>query len=393
MLNGIKVLSFTHYLQGPSAVQTLADLGADVTKVEPPKGAYERHWSGFDTYMNGVSVFFMMANRNQKSLAIDLKSPEGKEIIYKLVKQADVVVENFRPGVMEKLGFGYEALAALNPRLIYCSCTGYGSSGPYLGKAGQDLLIQGLSGLASLTGKADSGPTPVGTAPVDQHGAVLAALGVLAALFDRERTGKGHKVDCNLLNAALDLQIEPLNYFLNKGPLWDKLNSGLCTRFHQAPYGVYRTADGWITLSLAPVDKLREAFGSDSLDGYTAEDQMMRRDEVDRIVADEMKKRTTADWYEIFDRLDIWHTPANEYADVVRDPQVAWNEMIVSMNVPVAGEVKTLSHPNRYDGKAPPIRMSPPRLGEHTAAILRDAGVDDDSIAALVEKGVVRVAQ
>ena len=152
MLQGVKVLSFTHYLQGPSAAQILADLGADVVKVESTKGAYERSWSGCNTYKNGVSVFFLLGNRNQRAIAVDLKSGEGKQIIYRLVKEDDVILENFRPGVMEKLGLGYETLKKINPRLIYCSCSGYGSSGPKVKKPGQDLLIQSMSGIAALTG-------------------------------------------------------------------------------------------------------------------------------------------------------------------------------------------------------------------------------------------------
>ena len=174
MLEGTKVLSFTHYMQGPSAAQVLADLGAEVVKVEAPKGAFERSWSGCNTYPGGVSMFFLLGNRNQTAISINLKSPEGKKIIYELVKEYDVVIENFRAGVMEKLGLGYEDLRKVNPKLIYCSCSGYGSSGPYVDakKPGQDLLIQSMSGLVSLTGSNPDIPSPVGTPIVDQHGAV-----------------------------------------------------------------------------------------------------------------------------------------------------------------------------------------------------------------------------
>ncbi len=231
MLHGVKVLSFTHYLQGPSCVQTLADLGAEVVKIEPHRGAHERHWSGCDTFKNGVSVFFMLGNRNQRSMTIDLKSDGGKKVIYDLVKQYDVVVENFRPGVLNKLGFSYEELSALNPRLIYCSCSGYGPDGPYLKKTGQDLLVQGISGLSALNGSDEKYPRPMGSTVVDQHGAALAALGILAALYDREKTGKGHRVDSSLLNAALNLQLEPMSFFLNGGKLIPR-SPGVATRYH-----------------------------------------------------------------------------------------------------------------------------------------------------------------
>jgi len=269
MFKNIKVLSFTHFLQGPSAVQMLSDLGADVIKIEPPKGAWERHWSGADAFIDGVSVFFLLANRNQRSLSIDLRAEEARRIVHRLVEEADVLVENYRPGVMQRLGFDYDALKAINPRLIYCSCTGYGSDGPYLDRPGQDMLLQCLSGMATLSGERDAPPTPVGASIVDQHSATLAAFGIAAALYKRERTGGGSQIESNMLNAALDLQIEPLTYYLNTGPLWARSKPAMGSRFHPAPYGVYRTRDGWIAISLTTLEKLRQALGAPELEHYT----------------------------------------------------------------------------------------------------------------------------
>ena len=207
MLEGIKVLSFTHFLQGPSAVQMLADVGADVIKIEPPQGAFERGWAGFDAFTEGVSIFFLLGNRNQRGIQLDLRNEKAKEIVRRLVKEADVLVENYRPGVMAKLGFGYEACKQVNPRLVYCSCTGYGSTGPYQKRPGQDLLLQAMSGMAMLSGDGESAPTPVGSAVVDQHAAVLAAFVIVAALQERERSGRGRMVESNLLNASIDMLI------------------------------------------------------------------------------------------------------------------------------------------------------------------------------------------
>lgn len=389
MLKGIKVLSFTHFLQGPSSVQMLADLGADVIKIEQTKGAYERFWSGLDAYKNGVSVFFLLANRNQKSIAIDLRTEEAKEMIYELVKEVDVVVENFRPGAMDRLGLGYEQFKAINPKLVYCSCTGYGSSGPYEKRPGQDLLLQSLSGLMTLTGRKDDPPTPVGTAVVDQHGAVLAALGVVSALFNRERKGEGCKVESSLLNAALDLQIEPIAYHLNKGELWKRSNTGLASRFHQAPYGVYQTSNGYITVSNSPVEKLADLLNSEELAKYNSNEQMSKRNEIDNIFSDIMKRKSTEEWVEFFTENDIWFAPVNEYKDVVNDPQVLHNEMIITIDHPDAGEVKLLNHPIRYNGKAPELRYYQPALGEHTKEILQDMGYSVQKIDEFIEKGVV----
>ena len=389
MLEGIKVLSFTHYLQGPSAAQALADLGADVVKIEACKGAYERTWSGCNTYKNGVSIFYLMANRNQRDLAINLKSSEGREAIYTLIRDKgyDVVIENFRPGVMDKLGFGYEELKKINPRVVYCSCTGYGSSGPKAKRPGQDLLLQGMSGLAALTGPGDHPPMPAGTALVDQHGAILAALGIVSAIYDREHTGKGHKVDASLLGSALDLQIEPLNYYMNGGILTERTDTGLSTRFHQSPYGVYETADSYITLSLNPFDKLEKAFSPGALEGYTARDQMENRIEFDKVVYREMKKHTTAEWIEIFESLGMWYEKVNEYEDVVTDEQVIYNECFMTMEHPVAGTVKVLGHANRYDGKPLPLRKLPPDLGENTLELLRECGFSEEKIAGMLQSG------
>ena len=393
MLEGVKILSFTHYLQGPSCAQALADLGADVVKVESVKGAYERGWSGCNTYKEGVSVFFLMANRNQRGIALNLKTKEGKTVIYKLIKEQgyDVIIENFRPGVMDKLGLGYDKLKELSQRIIYCSCTGYGSSGPKAEKPGQDLLLQGASGLISLTGIKGRPPIPVGTAVVDQHGAILAALGITAAVYDREKTGKGHRIETSLLNSALDLQIEPLNYYINGGELISFTDTGLSTRFHQSPYGVYSTLDGYITLSLTSFDKLLKAFSPGALDKFKPDDQMKNRVEFDKTVHDEMLKHTTQEWIEIFDKLGIWYTPVYEYDDVLKDEQVIYNKTFFKMNHPVAGDVTILGHANRYDGEPVAMRRFPPELGEHTEEILKECGYSNEHINELAKNGVIRI--
>ncbi len=363
MIEDVKVLSFTHYLQGPSAVQTLADLGADVIKIENPNGAYERHWSGCNSYVNGVSVFFMLAGRNQRAIALDLKSEEGLKVIYELVKEYDVIVENFKVGVMDRLGLGYEKLKEINPRIVYCSCSGYGPTGPKAKQPGQDLLAQGMSGLAELSGPGDRPPSPVGVPVVDQHGAILAALGILAAVHNRMLTGEGCKVDNSLLNAAIDLQQEPICYFMNGGKLTERPATGLSSRIHQSPYGIYKTKDTSITLSLTPFDKLKAVFSPGVMDAFKPEDQMENRLEFDKMVAAEMLKRTTAEWTELFEQNAIWYAPVNYYPEVLKDPQIIHNEVVLELNTPETGPVRVLNHPVRYNGKPPALRSNPPRLG------------------------------
>ncbi len=294
MLSDLRVVSFTHFLQGPSVTQLLGDLGADVIKIESIQGAFERTWSGPDAYANGVSIFFMSAHRNVRSLSIDLKSKDGLDIIRKLVAGADIVIENFRPGTMDRLGLGYDALRAIKPGLIFCSLSGYGSDGPYRDKPGQDLLIQSLSGLVRATGRADDPPTPVGSSIIDQHGAVLATMGILAALHKRDRTGEGTKVEGSLLAAALDLQMEPLSYHMN-GFVGEKSKSGICTMFNKPPYGVFVTSDGYICLSTTPLAKLAAAFD----DEWFLKNESVayaKREEVNTRIEKLLAQNTTAHW-------------------------------------------------------------------------------------------------
>lgn len=389
MLEGIKVLSFTHFLQGPAAVQMLADAGADVIKIEPPGGAFERGWSGLDAFKEGVSIFFLLGNRNQRSISLDLRDEKAKAIVLRLVREADVLVENYRPGVLERLGFGFEDMKAINRRLIYCSCSGYGSSGPYLARPGQDMLLQAMSGITMLSGGADAPPTPVGSAIVDQHGAALAAFGVVSALLARHRTGRGALVESNLLNAALDLQIEPFTYYLNKGPLWARTEPPLGSRFHPAPYGIYRTADGWIAISLTATAQMAAALDYPPLTAFNdPKDPMLKREEIHRIIYERVQSRTTAEWMKAFEAHKVWYAPVNGYEQVEADPQVAHNKMIMTVQHRDAGEVRLLAHPVRYDGEAPPLRRMPPRQGEHTREILAELGYDASEIDALTEGGI-----
>src|SRR5499425_3510574 len=274
LLQGIRVISFNHFLLGPMGIQALADLGADVIAVESPAGAWQRHWSSGDIWHNGQGMLHVCTNRNKRSLALDLKVPKGSEIALKLIDSADVLAENFRPGVMEKLGFGYEALRRRKPSLIYASASGYGPDGPYAERPGQDLLAQALFGIMAITGQPATGPRPVGVSVVDHHGAALFAMGILAALVRRARTGKGCRVDASLMQAALDLQAESLTAWLNSAnkPAHVYAWQNVAGWYYAAPYGVYATQNGFLAISLCPLPVLGEAIGEPLLASFSERD-------------------------------------------------------------------------------------------------------------------------
>lgn len=384
-LDGIRVVSFTHFLQGPSATQLLADLGAHVVKIEPPTGAFERSWSGPDAYLNGESVFFLLGNRNVDSLVVDLKDPEWVDVVLRLIDDADVLIESFRPGVMDRLGLGWDRLRDRNTRLVYCSLSGYGSDGPYKDRPGQDVLLQSLSGIAAATGAADGPPTPVGASIVDQHGAVLGAFGILAALHGRERTGRGARVESNLLSAALDLQVEPFSYFLN-GYTGRRSGSGVSSPYYKAPYGVFATADGHLTLSLNALTVLAAVFEDDWFLGVGEDASYRRREDVNERVAKHMGQRTTGEWSAVFAAARVWFAPVNTYADIVEDPQVQHNKSVIEIDHPTAGSVKLLGHPVLYDGERPGVRSLPPELGSSNHAVLAELGYDTTDIDRLQAK-------
>jgi crotonobetainyl-CoA:carnitine CoA-transferase CaiB-like acyl-CoA transferase len=389
MLDGIRVVSFTHFLQGPSATQLLADLGADVIKIEPPTGAFERSWSGPDAYLGGESVFFLLGNRNVRSLAVDLKDPEWLQVVLRLVDKADVVIESFRPGVMDRLGLGWDELRSRNPRLVYCSLSGYGGDGPYKDRPGQDVLLQSMAGIAAATGAADVPPTPVGASLVDQHGAVLGAFGILAALHGRERSGQGSCVESNLLSAALDLQIEPLSYFLN-GFVGTRSSTGVSSPYYKAPYGVFTTADGYLTLSLNALDLLADVFDDEWFRTLGEQSSYERREEVNERVAKHMVLRSTEEWSAVFAAAKVWFAPVNTYADIVDDPQVLHNKTFVQFDHPRAGAVTLLGHPVVYDGQRPGVRCVPPALGATNRDVLNELGLAAEDVERLQAKVVTQ---
>lgn len=382
LLRGVRILSFTQFLLGPAGVQYLADMGADVIKIEAPGGRlYERIWSGCDLFLNGVSAFFLCANRNQRSFTLDLKAPEGKAVARRLVAGADVLVQNFRPGVAARLGLDYDELAALNPRLIYVSASGYGEASPYRDRPGQDLLIQGMSGLASISGRADAPPTPTGSPIVDQHGAALLAMGVVAALFDRTRTGRGQKIEVTMLRAALDLQLEVLTYYLNGGQM-RKSATSLASMVHPGPYGVYRTKDSYLVLSSSPLPALQAALQLPELEPIAAEPYNFgHRERIAQILEPVIRARTTAEWLEYLVPRGVWAAPVLTYDELFAHPVAQSADVTEEVDHPVAGRVRLLRFPLEFSSGRAGVRRLPPASGEHTDEILQELGYTQEERA------------
>ncbi len=397
LLRGTRVVSFNHFLMGPMGIQVLGDLGADVIAIETPEGGYQRHWSSGDLWCDGQSMLHLCANRNKRNVAIDLKSPKGKEIAFKLIDAADVVTENFRPGVMDKLGFGYETLKQRKPSLIYASASGYGPDGPYKERPGQDLLAQALFGLMAITGQASSGPRPVGVSAVDHHGAALLAMGVLAALVRRTRNGQGCRVDVSLMQAALDLQAESLVGWLNAPtrPATVQAPKHVAGWYYAAPYGVYATTDGHLAVSLSPLKLIAEALEEPRIAQYTERDGWERKEEIGDAIAAVLATRDTAHWIARMDKLKIWHARVQGYAEIAADPQVKHMECLVTgAGVgPMKAPVTLVNHPVRYDGQAAEMALPPQALGAQTQDVLTELGYGAAEIAAMVRDGTVRLAR
>ena len=380
-LEGVRIAAFTQFLLGPAAVQHLGDLGADVIKVEAPAGAWERHWAGAETYRNGVSTFFMLANRNQRSLVLDLKSELGREAALRLIAKSDVIVANFRPGAMERLGLGYEAARKVRPDIIYATASGYGSDSPFRDLPGQDLLIQGLSGVAWLTGRAGQDPVVVGAAVVDQHGGALLAMGILAALFHRERTGEGQQLEIAMVQAAFDLMVEPVVYAANGAKL-ERPSEEIADTFHSAPYGIYRSADGHAVISMTPVKTLVEALGEPPLAGLDDPSiAFSRRDDIRAALGPLVARHSTAGLIERLRAHHIWCAPVHTIDQALADPAIRHLDPFLEMDHPRAGKVKALRHPVRYGAGEPELRRLPPEVGEHSREILGELGFSDEEVA------------
>ncbi|MCT9819620.1 CoA transferase [Microbacterium sp. W1N] len=390
ILDGFRVIDCSIAMAGPFAAQRLGDLGADVIKVEPTAGEWQRFAAAGGAQGNRINVSFLSLNRNKRSLAVDLKSDEGRQVVRDLVATGDVFLQNYRPGVAARLGLDYETLREINPSIVYVSMSGYGEDGPYRDRPGQDLLLQAMSGAMLSTGRAGEPPVPAGQYLADAVTASTAFEAVLAALLHRERTGEGQLVTVNMLDALTTLQMQELSVHTVGGVPQQRGTQPNAHVYIRAPYGVFATADGYIALGFADLNVLGRVIGEPSFEGLDAEEHgWTHRDELYAKTAARLTARPSAEWLEVLLAAGIWAGPVYGYADLVDDPQIVHNGTFVEYDHPTEGHVKTPGFPYRFSRTPASIERGAPLVGEHTREILAELGRTPDDVEALFAHGAV----
>ncbi|WP_179412225.1 CaiB/BaiF CoA transferase family protein [Mucilaginibacter sp. E4BP6] len=365
------VIDFSQFLSGPSASLKLADLGARVIKIEKPgTGDICRHLYTSNVIMNGESSVFHAINRNKESFAADIKNEVDKEQIWALVKQADVVMHNFRPGVMERLGFDYVSIKQVNPSVIYGEVSGYGDDGPWKYKPGQDLLLQSLSGLTWLTGNAGS-PVPMGLSIIDMLAGNHLAQGILACLFRRTISSEGALVQVSMLESAIDFQFEAITTYYYDGKLPERSEHNNAHAYLGAPYGIYKTANGYIALAMGSIPQLGTLLGCDALLGYAdGAEAFNKRDEIKAILAAHLLKDTNEQWLGILQAADIWCAEVLAWDQLMQQDGFKVLDMLQEVDMSDGFKYQTTRSPIRIDGGVLKSAKGSPKLGEDNEHIL-----------------------
>ncbi|MCI0869929.1 MAG: CoA transferase [Chloroflexi bacterium] len=391
-LDGITVVDFSQILAGPFCTMMLADMGADVIKVEKPNGGDDTRRYG-PPFINGESAAFLTLNRNKRSMILDMKHEDGLRIATRMLEQADVMIHNFRPGVVDRMGLGYESVHELNPAIIYCTVSGFGTTGPYAAKAGFDLIAQGMSGLMSINGFPDAPPAKVGVPLADLNTGAFAAFGVLTAYVNRLKTGRGQHVDASLLDSGIAYTLyESATYFATNevsGPL------GSAHRMI-APYQAFATQDGYINIGAANQnnwERMCRAIGQEDLledERFTSNgERMVHIKELTPIMEQTFKAESTAHWLDLLEGAGVPTGPIYKVDQVYADPQVKARDMAVEVDHPIAGRIRNIGVPVKLSDTPGSVRKAAPVLGAHTDDILAQFGFSESDIAGFKESGAV----
>jgi len=395
-LSGIRVAAFTHFAAGPIAAQYLGSFGADVIKVESPQQDVNRYaLRDPNGGLQGISPYYVVTNRNQRGIVIDLKKSSGMSIARQLIASSDVVIENYRPGVMQRLGLDYDDARKLNPKIIYASISAYDPEGPARDRPGQDLLLQALSGIASLTGRGDGPPIPVGAYIIDGFTAMQVVAGVFAALRHRDQTGEGQWLRADMMSSSLYLMAQEASYVLNIDAKPERSRAGIAHVNQSAPYGVYPVKDGAIVIStfggVPMMRKLAAALGLEDQieDDLTEQGVRFRRDKIAALLAQRLATMTKDEAIKLIEPTGSWVVAVRSLAEALDDPAVAATGIIQSVDTPYGGHYKVVAEPLKMSATPLVSGRPAPAHGEHTRDVLHDLGLSDDDIDDLMEQGVV----
>ncbi len=395
-LQGLRVLDLTQMLAGPLCTMRMGDLGADVLKIEAPgSGEWTRTHGFANAEIAGHTTAYLGVNRNKRSVALDLKNSAGVATFLKLAERADIIVQNFRVGTVERLGIGYNVISKINPRIIYGYISGFGEQGPYKDRPGQDLAIQGYSGSMWSVGSAGDPPMPGAMWAADAMTGYQMLSGILAALWSRGQSGLGQKVSVSMLGVVMDCQCQELVTAFNLNIVPERSSRPFAHAWVTAPYGSYKTSDGWINLSQVPLNVLGLALGDSRLQTMTQwSDGIECKDEVYDIVSGILTQKSTAEWMRIFEAHKLWCSPVYNYLDLKNDPHVKETGMIATIDHPEAGTLQMAQVPIKMSETPPCIRRAPPLLGEHTSEALREwLAYDRSTIDALQQVGAIQVSR
>ncbi|MEG2862781.1 MAG: CaiB/BaiF CoA-transferase family protein [Comamonas sp.] len=394
-LSGLVIVELTNVMAGPVGGLLLADMGAEVVKVERLPGGDDTR-RAIPPEIQGESATFMIVNRNKRGIAVDLKHPDGLQVVRRLIDKADVVIENFRPGTMEKLGLGYEVLRASNPGLIYCKITGFGLNGPYAKRAGYDLIAQGMSGIMSLTGEGPGRPpVKVGVPIGDVTAGILASTGVLAAYIERLRTGEGQYVDTSLYEASMVHTYWQVAMAFATGESAGPMGSAHPVA---APYQAIPTQDGWINIGavsqatwvgMTRVLQLEHLLEDERF--ASNRERMANRDLLISLITEAMRSNSTDYWVDKFEQAGVPAGPVRKIKDMLEDPQTLARDMVIEVDHPVAGQVQALGLPIKFSHGNGVTRRGAPQYGEHTAEVLQELGYSSEEIAVLAASQAVQL--